>query len=384
MAERTQVNAVPSPEIELALLLSNPLIGPSEAARVCQLGSGLLEWNQVFGMLVMHRTLGLAWRNIVEHDLGRPADFRPEYVLPVLEVFAKGQSLLAREHAAASSRIAQALERGGVQNVVLKGPTLAALGYGSVDLRISNDTDVLVHRCDLTRAHRIITGLGYVQGVWDVSKATVNPVSREEIVKHTLYSHETFPYVLPAPDAQMMDKHQVDMHFSVDIDTPSDSDDAVRQMLSRRIAMEPAPGCPMWSVSAEDMLIFVSVNFAQEARLRTETEELVDLVLYKVVDVLALLNSSNYPLNTEVLLSRVAEFGVAREVYFALHHVAALFPVHAPLALLEELRPDSLDYIDEVQDFASPQHAPQAPWHSWKSPIIDRFFDTRRLLELTG
>lgn len=374
---------MPTPEIELVLLLSNPRLGAPMTGRVRQLTSSLVDWNQVFGMLVMHRTFGLAWRNIMEHDLGRPADFKPAYVLPVMEAFAKGQSLLAHEHAARSAAMSLALEGASIGNVVLKGPALAALGYGSVELRISNDTDILVHRSDLSIADQVLTELGYVQGTWDLSKRVIIPASRHEILQHTIYSHETFPYVLATPDSIVMDRHQVDLHFSVDIDTPNDTDDVVSDMLSRRISVEPAAGCAMWTLSPEDMLVFVSVNFTREARLRTETMELVDLVLYKVVDLLALLSSQSHPLDHGRLLRRVAQCGMEREVYFALHHLAELFPGSVPAALLAAVRPACLDYLDQVQDFASPPHMPQAPFRTWKSPIIDRFFNTRRLLELT-
>jgi hypothetical protein len=372
----------PPPEVELVLLLSNPLLGDDGAKRARQLGAQLLDWNQVFGMLVMHRTLALAWKNIVDHELGSPQDFKPEYVLPMLEVFAKGQAALAHEHVMFSSEIAQALEQAGIGNVVLKGPALAMLAYGDLGMRISNDTDILIHRADLTRAHRVMHQLGYMQGTWDFSQHTVVPASRQQIIQHTIYSHETFPYVVPAPGSRMMERHQVDMHFSVDIDTANSTDAVVSDMLSQRIPIEPSPESRFWSVNQEDMFVFVCVNFAREARLRTETVELVDLVLYKLVDVLGLLGNRTYPLDETRVLARVAQLGMAQEVYFALHHLAELFPGHAPLELMEALRPDSVSYIDEVQDFAAPPNTAQARWHSYSSPIIDRFFNTWRLLEL--
>jgi Uncharacterised nucleotidyltransferase len=366
-------------EVELVLLLSNPLLDADSASRVRQLGAQLLDWNQVFGMLIMHRTAGLAWRNMLVHDLGKPADFKPEYVLPVIEVLAKGQALLAIEQAVQSSKIAQALEQAGIRNVVLKGSALAILGYGDLGLRISNDTDILVSRADLTKANHVMNGLSYIQGTWDIAQNLAIPACRREIAKYTLYSHQTFPYVKAMPYESMMERHQVDMHFSVDVGTSNDTDDAVADMLSRRISIEPIAGSPLWSVSPEDMFVFVCVNFAREARVRTETMELVDLVLYKVVDVLALLNSRSYPVTPERILDRVTELRMANEVYFALHHVAELFPAHTPEALLNALRPESTAYLDAVQDFASPD----APWHSWKSPVTERFFNTRRILELT-
>lgn len=368
------------PEVELALLLSAPSLRPDEVERVRFLLRELIDWNRMMGMLVMHRTMGVAWRNLLQHGLAAAEFFRPDYVLPVVEVCARGQELLAGEQLAMATKLLSAFDDAGVPGVVLKGIALAAMAYPALGMRLSQDLDLLVARGDLGRAHKVLSDFGYVQGNWDATALDVVAATRHEIMKHTVYSHETHPYVLGTPDSSIMARHVVDLHFSVELNTATDSSDAVRQLLARRAMLEPVPGMPIWSLSAEDMFVFVCVHFAREARLRTETEELVDLVLYKVVDLVALLEAG---LDLDRVLEYAGATAMTREVYFALHHVNELYPGRVPQRLLDELRPESTDYVHQIQDFASPAHKCQATWRTWKSPIVKRFFDTRRILEIT-
>lgn len=368
------------PEVELVLLLSSPILRADEVNRARFLLRELLDWNRVMGMLIMHRTMGVAWRNLIDHRLAAAEIFRPDYVLPVIEVCARGQELLAHEQTILASDLLSALNKGGVRGVVLKGVALAAMAYRTLGMRLSQDLDLLVERRDLGRANDVLLESGYAQGAWDATAERVIPASRQEIMKHTLYSHETFPYVKCTSDSTIMARHVVDLHFSIELNSEVGSDQAVRRLLSRRARLAPLPGVSVWSLSAEDMFVFVCVHFAREARLRTETEELVDLVLYKLVDLVALLETG---LNEGRLAEYARELGMQREVYFALHHINELYPARAPKRLMGELRPESTDYVDQVQDFASPAHKCQAAWRTWKSPVVKRFFDTRRILEIT-
>ena len=367
-------------EVELVLLLSAPTLQADEVERCRFLLRQLLDWNRVMGMLVMHRTVGAAWRNLSDHGLASADVFKPDYVLPVVEICAKGQEELARQQTIIASRLLAALADAGVRGVVLKGAALGALAYRALGMRLSHDLDLLVERPHLGAAHRALSGFGYVQGTWEASNASVVPATREEILKHTVYSHETFPYVRGVPDSALLDRHIVDLHFSIDLNRELGNDDIVTRLLDRRTTLEPIAGAPIYSLSLEDMFVFVCVHFAREARLRTETEELVDLVLYKITDLVALLEAG---LDQELVVRYAYEAGMEREVYFALHHLSELYPTRAPGRLMDRLRPESTEYVHQIQDFASPAHKCQAVWRTWKSPIVKRFFDTRRILEIS-
>jgi hypothetical protein len=174
-------------------------------------------------------------------------------------------------------------------------------------------------------------------------------------------------------DAATLECHRVDLHFSVDLLTPNRTDAAVADLLDRRVRL---PDPPLWTLEPVDAAVFVAVHFAKEAGYYGEVVRIKDLVLYKLVDLLALLSGTAYPVDPDALARRATELGVPEHVYHALHHADALFPGRVPAGLLAALRPSGLDYLDEVVDDAGTVYR-------WSVPIVDRFFDTRRLAGLT-
>src|SRR6185312_13630177 len=86
--------------------------------------------------------------------------------------------------------------------------------------------------------------------------------------------------------------------------------------------------------------------FAREAVHRNEVLALKDLVLYKLVDIIALVGHPDI----SGVPARAERLGFTREVYFGLHHTAAVFPGRVPADLLDRMRPDDLGYLEEVGD----------------------------------
>ncbi|WP_141725162.1 nucleotidyltransferase domain-containing protein [Micromonospora pallida] len=326
-----------------------------------------LDWNQVLGMLTVHRVLGVAWHNVLLYAIERRQRLRSAYFLKSLRVSAAGQRLMAGEQTELTVQVQRALSDAGLRSAVLKGGAVAKMAYPDPSMRMFNDNDLLVDRERLPEVETVLRELGYVQGSWDYATASVRPAPRREALFLALHSHQTYSYMKPTPQAQALECHRLDMHFSIDLMTGHRSDAAVSALLDSRIEID-----GMTTISATDMLVFTCLHFAREAVHRGEVLALKDLVLYKVVDILALLaayDMSDVP-------DRAAQLGFAREVYFALHHAADLFPGRVPADLLDRLRPDDLAYLDEVNDG-------HAVVHRWRTPMIQRMFDIHRLRELT-
>src|SRR4029077_3292045 len=58
-------------------------------------------------------------------------------------------------------RLMGLLETAGIPAVTFKGPVLAAMAYGSIELRQFSDLDILVRQTDLPRIAEILTAEGY-------------------------------------------------------------------------------------------------------------------------------------------------------------------------------------------------------------------------------
>ena len=70
-----------------------------------------------------------------------------------------------------------------------------------------------------------------------------------------------------------------------------------------------------------------------------------------------------------------AELGLRREIYLALFYLDAVYPSRVPASALAAARPRDTAYVHEVRDN-------NEPLHTWKAPLLDRFFDQRRQTEL--
>jgi Uncharacterised nucleotidyltransferase len=368
--------AAVSREVELVLLLSTPWPTTAEMTRARELMGQVLDWNQVFGLLMVHRTAALAWHNGVDYGIHDGRDFKPWFIWKQLDGLSRAQHVLAAEHLEQNARLVAELDRRGIPCVLLKGAALTLLGYRALGLRWFEDNDFLFDRAHLTEVADVMRSFGYIQGRWNPGTRQMEPASRREVLLHSVTSHETFPYARHLPDALLLTDHVVDVHFSVDLLTNNSSDDAVRSLLDRRIALDVEGAGPIWTLHQDDMFVFVCVHLQREACNRREVEEVKDLALYKLVDLLALLGSSTYPVDPDAVVRRARQLGFVREVYFALVYLDALFPGRVPAHVLSALRTEPLSYLHEVRHNGT-------PIHTWRRPIVERFFDPLRQLELT-
>jgi hypothetical protein len=116
------------------------------------------SWDQVIDLAERHAVLPLVHRYL---SLECPA------VVPA-EAMAKMRTqwqliaLYNRHLTAELVRLMGLMKAAGIEAVTFKGPVLAAMAYGSTDLRQFVDLDILVHQEDLPRVAEILTAEGYL------------------------------------------------------------------------------------------------------------------------------------------------------------------------------------------------------------------------------
>ncbi|MFG3012226.1 nucleotidyltransferase family protein [Streptomyces cinerochromogenes] len=357
-----------SQEIELVLLLSLPDPRPDEVGTMLELLNAQLDWNQVLGMLTVHRVIGVAWHNFVRYAIEHRQTLRSGYFMKSLKSTAVAQRLMAQEQMVLTAEVQRSLSRAGVRSAILKGGAVAAMAYSDLGMRAFHDNDLLVDRERLPDVAAVLQDAGYDQGSWDYATGSVRPAPRRQALHVAMHSHQTYPYMKPTPEASTLECHRLDVHFSIDLMTANRSDTAVASLLDGRIELG-----GLSVISPIDMLVFSCVHFAKEATHRSEVLVLKDLVLYKLVDILALMSDQN----VDDLPVRAERLGFSREVYFALHHADVVFPGRIPRSVLDRMRPDDLGYLDEVYDG-------QGMAHRWRAPMVRRMFNIHRLRELDG
>jgi hypothetical protein len=363
------------PEIEFVLLLSDPVLSPAGLERLREIVHGVYDWHRVLGILAVHRTAGVAWRNLMDLGFETVDAIRTGFLVSGLELTFAAQRLYAIDQLDRTTELMAAFDAEDVDCVLLKGAAVSRMGYRQTGMRFFGDNDILFRRADLAKVGRVMRGFGYQQGLWDAGSATVRPANRREIMLHSVHAHETFPYVQAYPQGRIATNHEVDVHFSIDLLTSNNTDDAVDSILSRRIRVTDDAGRLIWTPHQEDMFAFVGVHYEREASHISEVYRTRDLMLYKLVDLLALMESSVVPLDLDGAVRRARELGLDRELYFSLQHLDTVYPGRVPEEALADLRPDATDYVDQVRDNTG-------PLHTWKAPLLERFFDARRQLEL--
>jgi len=374
MATPRPVEPPVPPEVECALLWSTPGLREAEVVRLRELLNARLDWTRVLGILAVHRTTGVAWHNTLVHLIAERGALCPTYLFKTLEVSYKGQQVMAGEQLEYTLELLSALDEQDVPAAVLKGGAVARMAYPSLGMRLFNDNDLLVDHVRLADVAGILKRLGYEQGSWDYASGRVRPARRSDIMLFPISSHQTHPHQRPTPRALTLECHRLDVHFSVDLLTSDRRDGVVADLLSRRIRLGDPP---LWSLDPTDMFVFCCAHFAKEAMYHGEVVRLKDLVLYKLVDLVALLSAADYPVDTTALASRSIELGLEDQVYYSLFHTAQLFPDRVPAGLLDTLRPADDRYLHEVSDDTGKVYR-------WTTPVMERFFDIQRLACLTA
>jgi len=362
-------------EVELVLLLSDPLPPEAGLARLEELVVGTHDWNRVLGLLHTHRTAGTAWCNLVRLGFEVMERIKPAYLLHGLELTHRAQRLYADDQLTRTVALMREFDAAGIDCVMLKGAAVARMAYPDTGMRFFGDNDLLFRRSDIGRVGEILRGAGYRQGRWNATTGEIVPASRREIMLHSVHAHETFPYLRTEPDARIATVHEVDVHFSVDLLSSNNTDESVARILDRRSEVDGVAGAPLWTPHAEDMFVFVAVHFEREATHMSEVGSTRDLVLYKLLDLLAMLGSTTLPLDPGSVVRRAAELGLGRELYFGLYYLDVLYPGRVPAELLEAARPEETGYLHQLRDNSGPVH-------TWRAALTDRFFDSRRQDEL--
>jgi len=127
-------------------------------ARASELASRVCSWDRVVDIAKRHAVLPLVHRYL---KLECPAAV-PDEALAKLRTQWQLIILYNRHLTAELVRLMGLLEAALVPAVTFKGPALAAMAYGSIELRQFTDLDILVRQADLPQVAEILTAERYL------------------------------------------------------------------------------------------------------------------------------------------------------------------------------------------------------------------------------
>lgn len=367
-------------ESQLVYLLSKISLSQEELKYIQKLFSSYLDWSRVCGLMQMHRVVGIVWRNIRKHIIENRSKFVPFYFFKSTELIYKAQQLKAEEQFRLASEVCQHLQASGIVFATLKGLVLSEYAYSGIGMRSSNDLDILIHSSQTKEAVRLLAELGYVHGQYHYNKQEIIPVSRVDVVKYPIISHQLHPMIRKTTGMTFVEFYNVDIQFSVDIRTNRKTDDIVNQLLERRI-MAPLRDTELPSLSWEDVLMFLCIHFCKEAVDYKEVLKNKDMALYKLVDIYQLISRGNVSIDWNTFLEKVREYNMEQEVYYALHYTETVYPHTVPAHVLDQVRGTDSSYLHQILDN-------DRVVYTWQDSIFERIFDTNRTAmldrQLTG
>jgi hypothetical protein len=142
----------------LVLCCATTAATPERTAMATKLAAGVRDWNTVIGIAERHAVLPIVHRYLsFECAAAVPAD-------AMTKLRTKWQliALYNRHLTAELVRLTGLLRAANIAAVAFKGPVLAAMAYGSIDLRQFVDLDILVRQTDLPRVAEILTAERYL------------------------------------------------------------------------------------------------------------------------------------------------------------------------------------------------------------------------------
>ena len=147
-----------STEAALVLSCATTAATPARTALASETAARVIGWDRVIDIAKHHAILPLVHRYLkAECPSAVPesaiAKIRTEWQLIIL---------YNRHLTAELVRLMGLLETAGIPAVTFKGPVLAAMAYGSIELRQFSDLDILVRQTDLPQIAKILTAQGYV------------------------------------------------------------------------------------------------------------------------------------------------------------------------------------------------------------------------------
>jgi hypothetical protein len=362
-----------SNEYRLILLFAQLQPSENEIKEMLEAFDERLDWGQFLFQAAHHRVIPLIWDNICKLELVSKMD---KYVRHIFE--SETRRVIKHNQAVykEARKINQEFNNHEIKAVTLKGAVLAPTIYGNIGLREFHDVDYLVDEAELTKVTHILGNLDFSQGLIDVNKNTITPVSKQEKIKHRMYTHEMVAF-LKLTDDEYCKVIDIDINFEISWrgtrHTPVPAL-GTRDFLNHTVKVE-LEEISTYSLTPEYQLIHLcahlyseAVYFCFEDRWYRDKH---DLQLIKFCDI------------HELLRQEKVDF---RKLYSIVQHTELTVPMFYSLSLLDRLYPGKVDkeflrdlnVNTKVLDIYYDQQGNE--W-TWKTDFETRMFDTRIKVE---
>lgn len=305
-------------ERRVAVLLSGKTRSEQNQEEVSELLAEPLDWDYLFHTLARHKTIYLAWENLLRWDLLQVAT-RSSGLLDFWHVFYwqlhHANRMRSRIFVDQAAVVLAELERNGVECAVIKGGALIDDLYTDGE-RFLHDIDFLIPRAKAGRCEEVMRSLGYQYGVYRYASHTIEPLDRrlERAWVFQMHNLPSFYKLSSDPNIPYL-KFQAGWDF---FDTFEDYHVPSDDVLARRV---PKPGgSGLYVPDRGDQFINACAHVFREGVSTVYQDYKINWQLSKLIDLVEVLHAmrAESPRWPEILTERIGAYGLAAPVGYAL------------------------------------------------------------------
>lgn len=308
-----------------------------------------LDWGYIVIAAAKHKVLPLLWHNVLARDLVRAA-LRTGGLTKLWAHYLNQLYVANAERSRAFVATAEALAREmtdkGIAFVLLKGTALIGDLYVPEN-RMLHDIDVLIHREDAARVRTALVQRGYRQGVFDDASGTLRDMD-ERVARFWIFQNHTMPPLFRPTGQPLypMFKIQVGFDFFDNYDDfHIDGAEVIQRAHAKRA--DPRVRIP----SHNDMVINLCAHIYREGVSLAYADANDNWQLTKFCDLQTYLHVHGAEIDRTTLLSEVRRLGLERPYFFALHHLAQVYPDSwTPEQWVDGIVPAELEFLSMLRD----------------------------------
>lgn len=283
-----------------------------------------INWEKMFGYILVNRLVGPVWRNIKRYTL-KTTNFTD--FAKYLYLLYKAQLKKSEEQLDYLKNIVVFLNENYIKYTVLKGPLMSSYIYKDAGIRYSTDIDLLVNPSDLEKTINIFKDNGFIQGHYSFARKKVIPASRRDLIVSAMTTHEIVPLVIKTEEQSFFynDFIEIDVHFSLELLSGQRNDYKVLKFVddSQTIIVN---NRSFKIPSIEDAFLFLCTHFFREANNSFKIAKKKSMQLYKLVDIHHFITDFLDVSNFEKLIIKAVNYCILEDVMFTIDRLDMYFP----------------------------------------------------------